>query len=363
MPIKTLEVNDVRNLHRAKLQCSPLANLIVGPNGSGKTSLLESITMLSQGKSFRKTQKKSVIADAQDNLTISALLSCVGQFDADVRVGISKFSNGKTLAKIANEKIGRVSEVASLLPVCVIEPNSTEVIEGSPSVRRQVLDWGVFHVEHSFIGQWRIFSNALRQRNALLKHRTSDTSQLKYWDAILCPAAEEITRARLRYFEDLENELAGSLAFFFDTTPVTVTVDNGWDITSSFVECLESNLDKDRRYGYTSVGPHKADLSIMTCGHMAKDFLSRGQKKLSVYALRLAQVEHYQRVTGNKVTLLLDDLPSELDKANCKKVCQQIKRLGCQVFITSIDSSDLNNMITEVLSPKVFHVEHGVMTP
>ena len=159
MPISTLEITNVRNLQRAQLECSLESNLIIGPNGSGKTSLLESIVILSQGKSFRNSQKKSIIFEGNSNLTISALIEneLNKQSIQGIRVGISKFSNGKTLAKIAGEKVPRISEITSVLPVCVIEPNSTEIVEGSPSLRRQVWDWGMFHVEPDFVKHWRVF--------------------------------------------------------------------------------------------------------------------------------------------------------------------------------------------------------------
>ena len=364
MPIHTLEITNVRNLQRAKLECSQHSNLIIGPNGSGKTSLLESIVILSQGKSFRNSQKKSVIFEGNTNLTVTALLQDKSSNDPthQTRVGISKFSNGRTLAKIASEKVQRISEITSLLPVCVIEPNSTEIVEGGPGLRRQVLDWGVFHVEHDFVKHWRIFTSALKQRNALLKNKRADLSQLQYWDELIVPAAEEITRLRRRYFDDFAEELSSSLEYFFEDGAVSVDVLDGWDSGEGYLACLNGNIEKDKRYGFTSIGPHKADLEIRSGGHIAKDYLSRGQKKLAVYAIRLAQVSHYQKRSGKRVSLLLDDLPSELDKNNCEKVCERIKRLECQVFITSIDTSNLNNMIIDALSPKLFHVKHGTVT-
>ncbi|MBV1921405.1 MAG: DNA replication/repair protein RecF [Pseudomonadales bacterium] len=364
MPIHTLEITNVRNLQRALLQCSLQCNLVIGPNGSGKTSLLESIIILSQGKSFRNSRKKSIISEGNPNLTVTALLHDQTSNPPlhGTRVGISKFANGKTLAKIASEKVQRISEITSLLPVCVIEPNSTEIVEGSPSLRRQVLDWGVFHVEHEFVKHWRIFSSALKQRNALLKYKSSDLSQLRYWDEQLAPAAEQITKLRRSYFKDLESHLRSSLDYFFDGEIVTVELLDGWDSETDFLESLDRNIERDKRYGFTSVGPHKADFEIKSDGNLAKDYLSRGQKKLAVYAIRLAQVVHYQQICGKNVTLLLDDLPSELDKDNCEKVCKEIKRIECQVFITSVDTSNLNNMIIDTLSPKLFHVKHGTVT-
>ncbi len=364
MPIHTLEITNVRNLQRAKLQCSLQSNLIIGPNGSGKTSLLESITILSQGKSFRNSQKKSIISEGNNNLTIAALLDdeFCNQSIQGIRVGISKFANGKTLAKIASEKVQRISEITSLLPVCVIEPNSTEIVEGSPALRRQVLDWGVFHVEHDFVKHWRVFSSALKQRNALLKNKNCDVNQLRYWNEVLAPAAEQIAQLRRLYFSDFEGELKSSLRYFFNDDSVSVKVLDGWDSSMSFLECLNRNIEKDKRYGFTSDGPHKADFEIRSNGYLAKDYLSRGQKKLAVYAIRLAQVAHYQKKCSKRVSLLLDDLPSELDKGNCEKVCKELQRLECQVFITSIDTSNLNNMIIDTLSPKLFHVKHGTVT-
>lgn len=361
MPIKVLEVNNVRNLKYAKLDCSSGSNLIIGPNGSGKTSLLESISLLSQGKSFRNSLKKSVISDTQTNLTVTAKLEDDQGLSSGTRVGISKFSNGKTLIKVSGEKINRISQITSLVPVCVIEPNSTEIVEGSPSFRRSVIDWGVFHVEHSFVNHWRTFSNALKQRNALLKTKPFDVSLLSYWDKMLTPPAEAITRQRREYIENISAELDRSVRYFFGAIDLTVSLVNGWDTKLGFEEQLNISLGRDKKYGSTSEGPHKADLLIQVDGHLAKDYLSRGQKKLAVYALRLAQIEYYQRISGKKVSLLLDDLPSELDRNNCQKVCEQINRLGCQVFITSVDTSNLNEMIMDALSPTVFHVKHGTL--
>jgi len=364
LPIHRLEITNVRNIQRAKLECSLRSNLIIGPNGSGKTSLLESIAILSQGKSFRNSQKKSVIFEGDTHLTVTALLqeNVSTQSTQDTRIGISKFANGKTLAKVASEKVQRISEITSLLPVCVIEPNSTEIVEGGPGLRRQVLDWGVFHVEHDFVKHWRVFSVALKQRNALLKNKKGDISQLRYWDELLAPAAEMITMLRRRYFDDLQQELKSSLQYFFNDSSVSIELLDGWDTTIGYLDCLNKNIGRDQRFGFTNVGPHKADFEIKSDGHLAKDYLSRGQKKLVVYAIRLAQVSHYQKKCSKRVSLLLDDLPSELDKDNCEKVCKEIKRLGCQVFITSIDTSNLNDLIIDTLSPKLFHVKHGTVT-
>lgn len=354
-------MRNIRNLHPSKLELSATSNLIVGPNGSGKTSVLESISILSQGKSFRKTLKRSVIRDGQDSLVVAAEVAAFGEYDADTRIGISKYTTGKTIAKMAGEKIKRISDITAVLPVCVVEPNSMDILEGSPSTRRQFLDWGVFHVEHSFVNHWKNFSSALKQRNALLKNKTTDLSQLHYWDKVIAPEVENISRLRSKYFEELSVFIGRSLDEFLSTNDFSFTLDVGWE-GSDYLSVLESNRPRDIRYGYTTVGPHKAEMFIKCNGHDAKDYLSRGQKKLAVYALKLAQVEHFQSRSSKKVSLLLDDLPSELDKDNCIRVCEKLKKLDSQVFITSIDSKDLTDMLINSLAPKMFHVKHGVLS-
>ncbi len=321
------------------------------------------MAVLSQGKSFRNSLKKSIIRDGQSSLTVSALLRAIDSDSMETRIGISKFGGGKTVAKVALEKVQRVSTLSSLLPVCVIEPNSMDIIEGGPSFRRQLMDWGVFHVEHGFIDHWRRFSHALKQRNALLKTGQKDSSnQLDYWNRILVPSAEYVTNVRQKYMMELEETLSRSLTHFFMDDGIRIVLRDGWTDAGGYSECLDKTITKDLRYGFTTIGPHKADLEICAGNHLAKDYLSRGQKKLAVYAIRLAQIEQLQRKSGRQVSLLLDDLPSELDTNNCEKVCKEIKRIGCQVFITSINNTDLNSMIIDTLDPNVFHVEHGTVS-
>lgn len=362
MSIKTLEVSNVRNLQSALLECSTFSNLIIGPNGSGKTSLLESMAVLSQGKSFRHSLKKSIISEGQPSLTVSALIQDSRSHSGETRIGISKTTNGKTVAKVARERVQKVSTLSSLLPICIIDPNSTDIIEGGPSYRRQLIDWGVFHVEHGFMEHWRRFTTTLKQRNALLKQtKTISSDQLSYWNRLIVPAAEVVSNMRQQYVAALAPTLTDSFNRFFSEDSIRISLQDGWS-TEGYLACLEENADRDCRYGFTTAGPHKAELEIRANEHLAKDYLSRGQKKLVVYALKLAQIEQIQKHTGRRVSLLLDDLPSELDRANCEKVCEEIKRIGCQVFITSIDNTDLNSMIIDTLDPHVFHVEHGVVS-
>ena len=365
MPINELNVTNLRNIQSTKLNVSTHHNLLIGPNGSGKTSILEACFILGVGKSFRPIDKKSIVNHSAEALIVSAVVDNTLPLYAGntVRVGVTKSLNGKTSAKIAGEPIKRLSELANLFPVMALEPNSVELVESGPSIRRQFIDWGVFHVEHRYVRQLHLFNDALKQRNALLKKQGVHYSQFKYWDQQIVPAVHEILKFRSEYFEQLILEVNCLLPLFFDDYQnITIHLKHGWDNARDFSDVLSGEFDKDKQFGFTRSGPHKMEMVVQYGEHFAKDYLSRGQKKLLVYVLKLAQAALMQRLSGRSLTLLLDDLPSELDAVSCEKVCTELLNIGCQTFITSVHTSSLITNIKNILNPKMFHVKHGTCT-
>jgi len=365
MSINELIVTNVRNIQYSKLSFTAQHNLLTGSNGSGKTTILEALFILGVGKSFRPIDKKSIINNTSEELIVTGVVENTLPLYASntVRVGVTKSLNGKTSAKIAGEPIKRLSELPALFPVMVLEPNSVELLEGGPSIRRQFIDWGVFHVEHRYISQLRLFNDGLKQRNALLKTSGTRYPQFKYWDQQIIPAAHEVLTFRIDYFEQLILEINRLLPLFFDDSQnIKIHLKHGWDNTHDFGDILRDGFEKDKQFGFTRSGPHKMEMVVQYGNYLAKDYLSRGQKKLIVYVLKLAQAALMRRLSGRNLTLLLDDLPSELDTASCEKVCTELLEIGCQTFITSVHTSSLITNIKNILNPKMFHVKHGTCT-
>ena len=161
MPLLAVQVEDLRCLHEADLRLDPKFTLITGPNAAGKTSLLEAIFFLGRGRSFRTRHVERLIRTGADGLTL------IGHLAAAVRpliVGI-RANRDRTEARVGGQPVVSFADLAAAFPVQVIDPNLHKLIEEGPAGRRRAMDWGVFHVEHSFAADWQRYQRALKQRN------------------------------------------------------------------------------------------------------------------------------------------------------------------------------------------------------
>ena len=353
----------MRNLRSLTLSPHPSTNFIVGPNGSGKTSLLEAIGILSSGRSFRTPILKKVVTHDCADLVVFAEI----QANADAechRVGIRRALSGETLIKIDGEKRDRLSELAALVPTVELCASSFEWVDGGPGERRQILDWGLFHVEHSYADLVRRYRVVLSQKNALLKSgdRRAISYQLVHWNQQLAELGDQIDRFRLQYVVELRECLDQVLAGYFPDLPLSLTYRSGWSQSQyeSLADCLAKNQETEMERGSCLYGPHRADLVISWSGESARDMCSRGQKKLVLYAVRLAQVMLLLNKNSVRPILLLDDLPAELDATNIEKVTRFLSDYPCQTFITAITKDVLEgSLLSSFRDHRLFHVEHG----
>lgn len=352
MAVVFLDVRSVRNIEQAALRPSPSLNLVHGPNGSGKTSLLEAICLLGLGRSFRTPNIAKVISADAEALTVFGEL---GHDGAHSRVGVRKDRAGGTRIKVDGEKVEGISEVAWKLPLSVLIPGGQALIEGGPSHRRAYIDWGMFHVEHGYRDLWRALGRATRQRNSALKGRMA-TPAVRAWDGRLSEFGQQVTAGRAAYCERLRGEIRTLWSRFGGVGLLDIEYRQGWRSGLSLAEALEASLARDREAGYTQPGPHRADLAVKVDGKEARDVLSRGQLKVLAAVMKLAQVRLLRATTGKKAVVLIDDLPSELDPGNRQNVLRLLREEGCQVFVTATEEG-----LVEVdwEGAAVFHVEHG----
>lgn len=353
MQIDFLEIYQFRNLQQVTLKPSPGINLVYGNNASGKTSILEAINLLSVARSFRTTHIRQVIQHERDSLRVFARLSR-GKSSLPIPVGIEKTTD-KTLIRIQGKDIKQVSELTSLLPVQVINPDVHKLLELGPKYRRQYLDWGVFHVEHQFFPVWQRYYRTLRQRNAVLRSKAS-LKEVKLWDKTLIHEAEQLDQFRQAYLKGL----APAIEHYADellSLDVKIHYRKGWAKDKSYTEALEQSLSQDRERGFTQLGPHRADLDIRQGGIPVQNIFSRGQQKMLVCAMRLAQVDFLTKATGQHCVLLVDDLPAELDEEHRARLLRLLVGTGAQLFITATECTLLN--LPEGMPRKMFHVEHG----
>ena len=352
--ISRLTITGLRNLDGISMNPGAGVNLIIGPNGSGKTSMLEAIYLMGVGRSFRSAKVAPLIQNGASSCTVFCELN-----DGAVAMGLQKFRHQSPVLKIQGVRQPNWIEAARLLPLQILDSNTFQLLEGSPKVRRRFLDWGVFHVEPGFVEHWRNGRICIANRNLLLKAKNLDRTQIAAWDMELCRESEQVDRARSAYFGAFSTHLVTVLKEIAPSIDISLHYFRGWDEARELSAVLAQNLETDRRYGVTQAGPHRADIRIRIGKLNAADVLSRGQQKLLVSAMKMAQAVMLTESGLRSCVFLVDDLPAELDEANRAIVCRYLARLETQVFITCVDEKSLNQCWNDGHPVNKFHVEHG----
>jgi DNA replication and repair protein RecF len=331
MALSRLQVTDFRCLQSADMVFDSRFTLISGLNASGKTSLLEAIYVLGRGRSFRTRRLDNLIRVGSTRFVVFGELEL-----GDRRMGMGVEGSSEGLrARIAGEQAGSLAELASTLPVQIIDPDLHQLIEEGPGRRRRFIDWGVFHVEHTFLANWQRYQQVLRQRNAALRLRQA-RSVVSAWDGELVRLGTLIDDARSRYLAQLST-IASTLARRLLGMQLELAYRSGWPRDASLDSALRDCWTHDFERGSTSVGPQRGELVIRLDGGLVKDRISRGQQKLLAAALLVAQLRLFPRDALIKPTLLLDDPAAELDGEHLLSLISELTAESLQLVVTSLD--------------------------
>lgn len=356
--IKQTLINSFRNLGEVNLQFSNSYNYIYGCNGSGKTSILEALYMLANGKSFRSSVKTHIIQHHKDKFTVFAKLEADGQ---EYRCGLEKSVKENARLHINGERCRSIAKASEILPIILIDPHSYDLIEEGPSYRRHYMDWLLFHVKHDYRQIAQEYAKCLKQRNAALKQQLPK-QVCQTWDPQLIELATTIDGYRKELLDNLQpfyQEMVAKLQF-----PVEVNLSyyQGWDKSSDFASGLLASFYKDQAIGYTAVGPQRADIKLMVEDIPASDVLSRGQSKLAIAALLLAQGSYYQSLMSNAPIYFVDDLASELDQQNRQNLYGLLADVEGQMFVTATEKELFPKSGPEAVTEAenyLFHVKQG----
>lgn len=353
MALTRLLIKDFRNIEQADLALAPGFNFLVGANGSGKTSVLEAIYTLGHGRAFRSLQAGRVIRHDEAAFVLHGRLE--GK-EREISVGLTKNRAGDSKVRIDGSDGHKVAELAQLLPMQLITPEGFTLLNGGPKYRRAYVDWGCFHNTPGFFNAWSNLRRLLKQRNAALR-QVSRYSQIRPWDQELVPLAEQISQWRAEYSTAISAEITATCSQFLPEFDLRFSFQRGWDKESDYGELLERNFERDRALTYTASGPHKADFRIRAEGTPVEDLLSRGQLKLLMCALRLAQGEFLTSQSGRRCVYLIDDFASELDDSRRRLLAERLKATQAQVFVSAISAEHVIDMTDE--KGKMFRVEQG----
>ncbi|OGT50083.1 MAG: hypothetical protein A3F17_05840 [Gammaproteobacteria bacterium RIFCSPHIGHO2_12_FULL_41_15] len=357
MPIFAhLRIQHFRNLQHVDITPSAGFNFFHGINGAGKTSLLESLYYLGAGRSFRTHHTERLI---QHEAPCFSIVVATQDQGLPFSIGVEKSRTGEQQWRWNGERLSSISPIAKRLPIQLMSTVSYRFFSQGAAARRQFLDWMVFHMEPSFYPQWQIFHRALKQRNAALQSGLSQ-EEIHLWDEELVLPAQHIDQLRAKVLSLWEPIFQQMLQFLYPEGKICTVYRRGWDDAHSLSALLQSHVSRDRRLGFTSNGPHRADLQLLCGSRPAQDVLSQGQQKLVLYAFHLAQGILLKQIHSITPIYLIDDLASELDQHKQNNVLEVLASLNSQVFITSIHPLDLPQFI-DASTSLTFHVEQGVV--
>jgi len=311
-------------------------NIIVGPNASGKTNLLEAILFIARGSSYRVSDKE-LIRHKKDWLRIEAQLD-----DGTARIVKVRNDQEKDtkVFKITDKEYKRLPARLKL-PVVLFEPNHLLLLHGQPEARRNYLDDLLESLSPEFSSIRKHYKRVLYQRNTLLKQRHNDVrSQVFVWDVRLSELGGHIATKRTNLIEDLNKKLAGIYSDIAGKkTKVEVKYLSSIPIAtyeSTLLKQLNSGLDRDIERGFTSYGPHRDDFSISINGSLVAEAASRGETRTALLALKIYELQLLEETLGLSPLLLLDDVFSELDGKRRDALTTHIKNY--QTFITTTDA-------------------------
>lgn len=335
MRINSIILRQFRSYGEASFEFDSGVNIIVGPNASGKTNLIEAIAVVARGSGFRAHSDKELIKD-----------------DCDwARLDVSLDDNQRRIIKLqrTNSRVTKLFEVGGnhrarlrfeeVIPLTIFEPDHLRLASGGPQRRRDYLDGLLSQLIPTYRRELLAYERVLRQRNSLLKRQAAQ-SDFFAWEVQLVELASKIVAQRRQLVDQLSVELGPIYSQIANQT-TTARLDYGSAVDldnypTVLMRRLDANRERDRLMGFTSVGPHRDELLIELGGQPAKICASRGENRTLVLALKILELRLLEQSSQTPPILLLDDVFSELDGSRRKHLTDFFT--SHQVFITTTDA-------------------------
>ena len=321
-------------------------NLIVGDNGTGKTSLLESVYVSLLGTPLNSFSSAGIGLSRNACGSLMADSSLTNGRDQQYSQGFVLERHKKALTSNGN-KIS-IREAFLETPVCLVDSSVDKISSESPEYRRRLVDRSVFHVEQKHAESYKKMQKAIKQRNRAIKNGESE-SAVRSWDAIISNEGEKVTEHRNLFVRGLQEEI-DALDKKILKKEIKMELTNGWG-EESLSGYLERNIKRDMAARRTLGGPHRADLLIKVDGRSAKEFSSKGEEKQMSLSVSFGISRLIEKKTGARPILLIDELESGLDESALERISEYIKSLKNQLLITTLE----HHKIKEILGGKTIH--------
>ena len=360
--LEKLSLINYKNIQEATLELSPKMNCFIGHNGAGKTNVLDAVYYLSFCRSAFNPVDSQVIRHEQDFMMLEGAYSQPDAPESPLTVTCGMKRGQKKHFKRNKKEYKRLSEHIGLIPIVMISPADTFLIEGGSEERRRLMDVVIAQMDRTYMDALNRYSKALQQRNTLLKQdEEPDPDMMSIWEEQMAAAGEIIYQKR--------NLLATQLTPLFQQFYERIS--GGHERVSlnyvshcqrgPLLEVIQRDRFKDRAVGYSLHGVHRDDLDIMIEGHQMKREGSQGQQKTFVIALKLAQFEMLKRTMPSVPILLLDDIFDKLDSSRVEQIVNLVSGddFG-QIFMTDTNREHLDQILAASSNDyKIFEVADG----
>lgn len=343
MSFSDIRLQNFRSYSDDSFELSDSVNIIVGPNASGKTNLLEAVMVLALGRSYR----------ARDNELVQfkkpwARLDSHSEHGSRTIKLISESENRMKKELLIDEQLVKKITLQKQVPIVLFEPNHLQLLSGAPELRREYIDDLLEQFTPGYDTLRKSYKRALQQRNFLLKNGGAK-DQLFVWNLRLSDIGGQVALHRQRLVERIHKNMTGiyrnmggakaKVAVVYQSSCV------GEQYSTKLLHKLESHQDIDMRRGFTGHGPHRDDIVVSLNGHAAMTSASRGEMRTLMLALKVIELQLLEEDRGIKPLLLMDDVFSELDGSRRKALTEVIK--GYQTFITTTDADVVVHHFTE----------------
>jgi DNA replication and repair protein RecF len=345
MHIESIALTHFRNYASGEIAFCPGLNLLTGPNGHGKTNLLEAVHYACLAHSQRTRKDKELIA-WNANAFVLRLRGRVE--DREHIQSVEYTATGAKRVKVDGSESKRLSDLIGHFSVVSFSPEDLDLIRSGPQLRRRFLDVLLCQFSLDYLDTLRRYNQALKQRNSLLRQEVSAPEVLAAYDAALIESGARITVMRRRALADLAPLAAadyraisgGSEDLTLDLTGCVSDAAAEAEVREDFGRKLASLRIAEREAGLTLAGPHREDLGLFLGGRAVRDYGSQGQKRSTALSIKLASARLLEAKNGRPPILLLDDVFAELDEARRKRIGDMIRGKG-QVFIANPRAADL----------------------
>ena len=363
MIIKKLILHNFRNYSHLSLDLNSNMNIFIGENAQGKTNILESICVLALTKTYRYGVEENLISFGKEKAKLSAKVKknrLINNLDIFFEQNTKKISVNKT-------EIKKISEYISNLNVIMFTPEDLEIIKGSPSIRRNLINIELSQISKRYLNTYNEYNKLLKMRNEYLKilskNNKKDNNYLNIITDKLIDKAIIIYIERKKYIDFINKKISDIYKNITGDEKLKVTYElniplenfDSENIRKIMNDVFDKNYFKELNYGMTLYGPHRDDFSFYLNENNLKMFGSQGQQKIAVLSFKLSEIDIFEEYSGSSPVLLLDDIFSELDIKKRNKVLEYLNT-DIQSIITTTDLKNIRK--TNIGNAYIFEIKN-----